>query len=171
MVQRLNGLRHDAIVSGNNQDGDVGYLSTTSTHRREGFVTGGVNEGDQAIGAFVVSVNLVGTNVLGNSTRFAGNNVCFTNGIQQTCLTVVNVTHHGDNWRTWNEISFCFSFEFALKVNIERIQKFFIFFFWRDDLNLETEFFTQNLEGCLVDRFGSCCHFTKVEQNCHQVRW
>ena len=100
MVQGLNGLRHDAIVSCNNQDCDVGYLSTTSTHRREGFVTWGVNEGDQAIGTFVVRVNLVGTNVLGNTTRFSGNDVCFADCIQQTCLTVVDVTHHGDHRRT-----------------------------------------------------------------------
>jgi hypothetical protein len=46
VVERLNGLGHDAVVSGDHQDGDVGDVRTTGSHRGKRLVTGGVDEGD-----------------------------------------------------------------------------------------------------------------------------
>ena len=75
MVQRFNRLRHNTVVSGNNQDGDVGYLSTTGTHSGERLVTWGVDEGNRTVDSFVSGVNLVSTYVLGDSTVLAGDDV------------------------------------------------------------------------------------------------
>ncbi len=46
VVDGLNGLRHDAVVGGHDQDGDVGDLGAAGAHGGEGFVAGRVEEGD-----------------------------------------------------------------------------------------------------------------------------
>ena len=40
MIDGLNGLRHDAVVGGDHQNGDVRHLRAARPHRREGFMTG-----------------------------------------------------------------------------------------------------------------------------------
>ena len=63
-------------------------------------MTRGVNKGNCAFDALVSGVNLVSTDVLSNSTSFASNHVCTSDGVQKLGLTVVNVTHNGDDWRS-----------------------------------------------------------------------
>lgn len=53
----------------------------------------GIQEGDHAVFGFYV----VSTDVLGNTTRFAGGNLSRTNVVKQRGFTVVNVTHDGHN--------------------------------------------------------------------------
>src|SRR6478736_5794113 len=45
VVERLDRLRHDAVVGRDDQDRDVRHLRATGTHGREGLVTRGVDEG------------------------------------------------------------------------------------------------------------------------------
>ncbi len=49
VVQRLDRLRHHAVVGRDDQDHDVGHLGTTSTHGGERLVTRGVDEGDRPV--------------------------------------------------------------------------------------------------------------------------
>ena len=46
VVQRLDRLRHHAVVGRDHEDRDVGDLGTTGTHGGERLVTRGVDEGD-----------------------------------------------------------------------------------------------------------------------------
>ena len=46
VVERLDGLRHHAVVGRDDEDRDVGDLRTTSTHGGERLVARGVDEGD-----------------------------------------------------------------------------------------------------------------------------
>ena len=55
VVERLNGLRHDAVVRCDHEDRDVGHLCTTGTHGGERLVARGVDEGDRAIDALVLA--------------------------------------------------------------------------------------------------------------------
>src|SRR4051794_29688142 len=75
VVQRLDGLRHHAVVRRDHQHRDVGDLGTTGTHRGEGLVTRGVDEGDRPVDALVREVHLVGTDVLGDAAGLAGHHV------------------------------------------------------------------------------------------------
>ena len=97
MVQRFNRLGHNSVVGSDNKNCDVGNLSTTGTHCGKRLVTRGVDKCDCAIDAVVLGVYLVGTDVLGNSTSLAGLNIRVTNRVEQTSLTVIDVTHDGDN--------------------------------------------------------------------------
>ena len=42
MVDGFHGLRHDTVVGGNDQNGDIGRLRAAGTHCREGFMPRGI---------------------------------------------------------------------------------------------------------------------------------
>jgi len=50
VVDRLDGLRHDTVVSRDHQDDDVGDLRAARAHRGERFVAGRIEKGDHPRG-------------------------------------------------------------------------------------------------------------------------
>ena len=130
VVQRLNRLRHDAVVGCDHEDRDVGDLRTTSTHGGERLVTRGVDEGDLALCALVLGDHLVRTDVLGDSTGFTGNDVGVADRVEQASLTVVDVAHDRDDWRASNEVFVCLVFQFLVKVEVESGEQLAVFVFW-----------------------------------------
>src|SRR5665647_1386955 len=103
MVDGFNGLWHHIIVSCNDDDDNVGDFGTTGTHGGKGFVTRCIQEGDFTT---VIQRNVISTDVLCDTTGFTGNNIGATNIIEQGSLTMVDVTHDRDNWRTRLQIFF-----------------------------------------------------------------
>ena len=101
MVDGLNRLRHHGVVSRDDDDGEVGHLGTAGTHGREGFVTRGIKEGDMTA---VFQLHVVRADVLGDSTRLTGDDVGLADVVQQGGLTVVDVTHDGNDRRTGDEV-------------------------------------------------------------------
>ena len=93
VVDRLDRLGHDAVVSGDDQDDDVGHLGATGTHSRKGGVTRGIDKGDLA----VVDHDLRSADGLRNAARLAGSNAGVTDGVKQRRLAVVDVAHDGDD--------------------------------------------------------------------------
>ncbi len=95
VVDRFDRLRHDAVVSGNHEDRDIGGLRTACTHRREGGVAGGVDEGD----LLAVMLDLIGTDMLRDAAGFAADHVGIADGVEQRGLAVVDMAHDGDDRR------------------------------------------------------------------------
>ena len=93
VLDGFDGLRHDAVVGRHHQDDHVGGFRTASTHGGKRRVTRGIQEGH----ATVVIFHMVGTDVLGNTARFASGDFRTTDIVQQRGLTVVDVTHDGDD--------------------------------------------------------------------------
>ena len=100
MVDRLDGLGHDAVVGGDDQDDDVGHLGAAGTHGREGLVTRGVDEGDQA----VVDRDLRGADRLRDAAGLALGDARVADGVEKRRLAVVDVTHDGDHRRAGLEV-------------------------------------------------------------------
>ncbi len=94
VFDRLDRLRHDAIVAGHHQDHQVGDVGAASPHLREGRVARGVEEGD-LLAAF--QANLVGADMLGDAAVLAAGHIGGAQGVQQAGLAVVDVTHDGDD--------------------------------------------------------------------------
>ena len=94
-------LRHDVVISSYNDNGNIRYLSTTGTHSGKGLVTRRIQEGHMAS---VWQCHVIGTDVLRNTTGLTGNNIGLTDIVQQRGLTVVNMTHDGNNGSAWNQI-------------------------------------------------------------------
>ena len=97
---RLLGLRHDAVVGGHHEHGDVGDLGAAGAHGGEGLVAGRVDEGDPP-GAVL---DLVGADVLGDAADLAGRDRGLADGIEKRRLAVVDVAHDRDHRRARLEI-------------------------------------------------------------------
>ncbi len=100
MVDRLDGLRHDAVVGGHHQDDDVGGLRTTGSHLGERSVARRVDEGD----FLPIALDLIRTDVLGDAAGFAVSDVGVADAVEQQRLAVIDVTHHGDHRRTQRRV-------------------------------------------------------------------
>ena len=96
VVDRLFGLRHHAVVGGDDDDGDVGDLGAAGAHRGEGGVARGVEEGDRLL----LVVDLVGADVLGDAAGLAGGDLGLADRVQQRGLAVVDVAHDRDHRRS-----------------------------------------------------------------------
>ena len=101
MVDSLNCLRHDAVVSCYNDDSHVSHLSTTGTHRRKRLMTRSIKECNPlAISKF----NMICTDMLSDTAGLTSNHIRITDVVEKRSLTVVNVTHHGNYRWTWKKI-------------------------------------------------------------------
>ena len=89
VVDGLDRLRHDTVIGGDDQYGNIGDLCTAGSHRGESGVAGGIQEGDGT----AIHLHLVSTDVLGDAAGFAGNHAGLADGIEDGGLAVVNVTH------------------------------------------------------------------------------
>ena len=93
MVNRLNRLRHHAVISSNHQHNNIGHVGSACPHCGKGFVARRVKEGY----SFAVQLNLVGPDVLCNPASLTGSDTAFTNSIQQTGFAVVHMAQHRHN--------------------------------------------------------------------------
>ena len=105
VVDRFDGLLHDAIISGNNKDDDVRDFRTAHPHFGESFVARRVNKSDDIAG---FAFDLIRPDMLGDAARFASSNISRTNSVKNRGFTVVNVTHDSNNRRTRLHIAFIF---------------------------------------------------------------
>ncbi|CDA60994.1 conserved domain protein [Clostridium sp. CAG:169] len=96
VVDRLNGLRHDAVVGSYNQHCNIGDVRTARTHSGKRLMSRGIQEGDW----LAADVDLVRTDVLGDTACLGGGDIRMTNGVKDGGLTVVYVTHNNNDRRT-----------------------------------------------------------------------
>ena len=101
VVDRLDGLRHHAVVGGHHDHRDVGDLGAAGAHGREGLVARRVEEGDRV----VVVVHLVGADVLGDPAGLARRHLGLADGVEQRGLAVVHVAHDGDHRRAVDQVA------------------------------------------------------------------
>ena len=139
VVDSLDGLRHDLVVGGDDDDGDIRHLGTAGTHGGEGLVTGGVEEGDLAA---VGGLYLVSTDVLGDTARLAGDDVGLADIVEQRGLTVVDVTHDGDDGVAGHEV-----FGIVLFLNlVDGVHHVLI-----GEVHLEAELVGDELDGLSIE--------------------
>ena len=169
VVERLNRLRHDAVVRRDHEDRDVGDLRTTGTHGGERLVARCVDEGDGAFDALVLGDDLVRTDVLGDSAGFARGHLRVADGVEERGLTVVDVTHDRDDGRPGEEFFVGLVFELLVDVDVKGKQKLAVLVIGRDHLNLVAELAAEHVEGRLVEGLRRRRHFTEVEQHGNQV--
>ena len=90
VVDRFLRLRHDAVVSRDDEHHDVRHARAARAHRGEGLVTGSVEEDDAAL----VDRDRIGADVLRDAACFPFGHARFTDGVEQRRLPVVHVPHH-----------------------------------------------------------------------------
>ena len=97
VVDRLDRLRHQAVVGRDHQHDDVGDVGAAGAHLGEGLVARRVEEGDLRL---VGQADLVGADVLGDAAGFARDDVGAADRVEQRRLAVVDVAHDRDDRRT-----------------------------------------------------------------------
>ena len=93
VVDGFLGLRHDAVVGGDDDDGDVGDLGAAGPHLGERLVAGRVEEGDRPAAV----LDAPGADDLRDAAGFGGGDVALANLVQQRRLAVIDVAHDGDD--------------------------------------------------------------------------
>ena len=146
VVERLDRLRHHAVVGRHHQHGDVGRLRPAGTHGGERLVTRGVDEGDLALFAVDLGGHLVGADGLGDATGLAGDHVGLADGVEQLGLAVVDVTHDGDHRRTGREV--LLAALVLAELDVEALQQLAVLVLGRDDLDLVVELGRRAPAGC-----------------------
>src|SRR6266545_3751459 len=93
VVDRLDGLRHDAVVGRDHQDHDVGHPGASGAHPGEGLVARCVEEDDLA----AVDVDVIGADVLRDAAELRLRDLRGADGVEERRLAVVDVAHDGDH--------------------------------------------------------------------------
>ena len=100
VVDGLDGLGHDPVIGRHHEDDDIRHLRPAGAHGREGLMAGRVQEDDPA----VIHLDFVGSDVLGDASRFARRHVGLANRVQQRGLAVVHMPHDGDHRGPGNQV-------------------------------------------------------------------
>ena len=156
MVDRLNRLRHDSVVSRDNEDRDIGSLCTSCAHCGECFVSGGVKEGYR----LTVDIDSVRANVLCDAASLACGNIRMADSIEYRGLSVVNMTHDNDDRRSRNEIFL------GILCLVEEL------FLDRDpDLaaDLCAEFVRDEICGIVINDLIDICHDTEEHESLYDL--
>src|SRR4051794_24069016 len=162
VVERLDRLRHDAVVGRHDQDDDVGDLRATGTHRGERLVTGGVDEGDRPLVVLQLGHDLVRADVLGDPTGLLRHHVAVPQRVEELRLPVVDVTHDGHHRRTGRPVLLV-----ALLVTegeVEGLEELAVLVLGADDLDDPADLGTEQLQRLVVDRLRGGHHLAQMEQ-------
>ena len=152
VIDRLDGLRHHAVVGRDHQDHDVGHLGAAGAHRGERGVARGVDEGD-LLAAFRRG-HLIGADMLGDAAGFAGNHVGMAERVEQRGLAVIDVAHHGHDRRT----------RFGIGGIVDDIEQAFLDVGRGHALDGVAQFLGDQLRGVGIDHVGDLVHRALLHQ-------
>src|SRR5829696_8640060 len=153
---RLDRLRHDAVVGGDDQHDDVGHLGAARPHRREGGVARRVDEGDLAAER---RGHLIGADVLGDAAGLAGDDVGLADGVEERGLAVVDMAHDGHDRRP----------RLDGLVDVRGVEEALLDVRFGDPLHGVAELLGDELRGIGVDRVGDLEQLALLHQEADHV--
>ena len=163
MVDRLDSLRHHAVVGGNDEHHDVGDAGPPRAHRREGLVAGGVDEGQQ----LTAPLHLVSADVLGDPTGLACDHVRMTDPVEKQRLAVVDVAHDGDDGRSYLQVlvlvlKFLAAEELGPECSL-------LLLTWVDQPDLRADLRGEQADHVVGERLGRGDHLALEQEETHDV--
>ncbi len=156
VVDRLDGLRHDAIVRRHDEHDDVRDLGAARPHGRERGMAGRVDEGH---GAAVRRRHLVGPDMLGDAAGFARHDVRLPDGIEERRLAVIDMAHDGDDRRAGDEVH----------ILVGHIEEAFLDVGLGDAPDRMAEFLGDQLRHVGVDHVGDLGHVALLHEELDHV--
>ncbi len=147
MVDGLDGLRHDIVISSDDNDTEVGHFGTAGTHGGEGLMARSVKEGDVAA---VREFHVIGTDMLGDAAGLACDHVGIADIVEKRSLAVVYVAHDGHDRRAGHEFVFRILFLLDGFHNLSR-----------NVFGLVAEFLGHDVDGLGVETLVDRHHHTK----------
>ena len=107
--------------------------------------------------------------MLGDAAVLGVDDVRVTDRVEQLRLTVVDVTHNGDDRRTGHHVLGVVEF-FGLEVDVEGLEQLAVLVLGGDDLDVVAELRAQGLEGVLVEGLRGGRHLAQGEEDRHECR-
>ena len=152
MADGFHRLRHDTIISGDNQHHHIGHRCTTRAHGGEGFMARCINEGYAIAGG---NRDLIGADMLRDAARFMGNDIGLAQRIQKAGFAVIHMAHNGDHGRTRQQfrISVLRAFQADFDIGFTHA------------LHAVAEFLHHQFGGIGINALRECRHDTHAEQN------
>ncbi|MCK7489211.1 MAG: hypothetical protein MZU79_02405 [Anaerotruncus sp.] len=92
MFDRLDGLGLDSLLGRHHQDDDIGYVGAPGSHFTERLMPWSIEERDFS----ALELHLVGSNVLSDTAGFPLGDMCLPDPVQKRCLSMVDMTHQGN---------------------------------------------------------------------------
>ncbi|CAD5987479.1 protein of unknown function [Streptomyces sp. KY75] len=163
VVQRLDRLGHHTVVGRHHEDRDVGRLRTTCTHGGERLVTRGVDEGDLAVLTVDLGGDLVRTDVLRDAAGLARDDVRLADRVQQSGLTVVDVTHDGHDRRTGDQG--LFAALVLAELDVEGLEQLAVLLLGADDLQDVVHLVREKPERLVGDGLRRRDHLAEVHHH------
>ncbi len=165
-VDRFTRLRTHTVICRNHQNRDVCHLRTTGAHHRKCFMTWRINKRQQ----LSIFRNLIGTDVLRNTTCFRVDHTRCTDRVQNKRLSVVDVTHDDDDW--WTRCKLLtrvrlFLFHLGHAVRSQCIDRFVFRCFRLGD---KPKIFRHDRCRFVVDAFVERCQNSGLHQLLHHLR-
>src|SRR3954453_21565578 len=168
VVERLDRLRHHTVVGGDDEDRDVGDLRTTGTHGGERLVARCVDEGDRAVLLLDRRVHLVSADVLSDAAGLARLHVGRADRVEELGLSVVDVTHDGDDRRPRDEVLFVLV---SIELEVEALQDLSVLLLGRDDLHVPAELGAEELQRLFRSGLRRRHHLAELgEHDLHERR-
>ena len=152
VIDRLDGLRHHAVIGRDHQDHDVGHLGAARAHRGERGVARGVDEGD-LLAAFRRG-HLIGADMLGDAAGFAGDHIGMAQRVEQRGLAVIDMAHHGHDRRA----------RLGIGGIVDDVEQAFLDVGCGDALDGVAHFLGDQLRGVGVDHVGDLVHRALLHQ-------
>ncbi len=156
VFDRLDGLRHHAVIGGDDQHHDIGGGGTARAHGGKGLMARRIQEGDGLAGG---QGDLIGADMLGDATSLASRHIRMAQRVQQAGLAVIDMAHDGDDRRARLQLGIRVLFALQAQLNV-RI---------RDAADLVAEFGDDQLGGIGVDGLGDGGHHAHFHQGAHHI--
>ena len=102
VIDRLDRLRHEAVVRGDDEHDDVRDIRAAGAHGREGCVARRIEKSDRR----ALCIDAVGADVLRDAAGFARRDARLANRVHQRGLAVIDVAHERDDRRARLEFFF-----------------------------------------------------------------
>ncbi len=143
MIDRLHGLRHDAIIRRHDKDCDICRVCTAHTHRRERLMSRRVKESN----FLSIDIDGIRTNMLCDTSRFLVCHVGLSDRIQERGLAVVYMPHNTDDRRSRHHILLILILLFQ-----ELLNDVNFYFLLADNIILNRNIFRCLIWNFLIDR-------------------
>ena len=156
VTDRLDRLRHDAVVGRHHQNDDVGDLRAARAHGGERGMAGSVDEGDRLAAG---RDDLIGADMLGDAACLARNDVGVADGVEQRRLAVIDMAHDGDDRRARNGRAFL----------VGTIEQAFLDVGFGDPLDRMAHFLGDELRRVGVEHVGQRHHAALAHQELNHV--
>ena len=157
VIDRLDCLRHQPIVTRHHQNDDVGHVRTAHPHVGEGFVTRCIQERDQLA---ALGLDLISADVLGNPASLAFHHIGTAQRIQQAGFAVIDMAH--DRHHRWTRFQGIFGIDIGCNIDINVAVA--------DTQNRVAEFFDQQFRRVLINHVAHGGWHAHLEQRFDQIR-